>query len=167
MKRTTKHIKETAKPAQPPTYKTPAQELEEFKAKVLAMRYGELIWYQLGAYSFSEWTTLSATGFDGKLLNELRDKSDELWPEFVRLLGLNPDALEAFQERFKQNLRLLRALQGPGRPRNPKLALRDEQIVCMHDLGKDSFGKIARKLRIGREVAEAAYYRMKRNTSGR
>jgi len=101
-----------------------------------------------------------------KLLNEVRDKSDELWPEYVGLLGLNPDALEAFQKRFKQNLRLLR-LREPGRPRDQKLALRDAQIVCMHDGGKESFGKIARKLRMGREVAEAAYYRMKRSTPTR
>jgi hypothetical protein len=48
-----------------------------------------------------------------------------------------------------------------GRPR--KLAERDAQIVRMKDAQKYSFGKIAQKLRIGREVAESAYYRMKRN----
>ena len=40
---------------------------------------------------------------------------------------------------------------------------RDEQIVRMKDAQKWSFGKIAQKLKIGREVAESAYYRMKRN----
>jgi hypothetical protein len=49
----------------------------------------------------------------------------------------------------------------PGRPRNPKLAERDAQIVQMKDEQEYSFGKIARKLNIGREVCESAYYRMK------
>jgi hypothetical protein len=48
-----------------------------------------------------------------------------------------------------------------GRPR--EMEDRDEQIVRMKDAQKWSFGKIAQKLKIGREVAESAYYRMKRN----
>jgi hypothetical protein len=47
----------------------------------------------------------------------------------------------------------------PGRPRTN--AKRDAQIVQMKDKQKYSFGKIAQKLNIGREVCESAYYRMK------
>jgi hypothetical protein len=50
----------------------------------------------------------------------------------------------------------------PGRPRTN--AKRDAQIVRMKDKQKYSFGKIARKLKIGREVCESAYYRMKSKT---
>ena len=48
----------------------------------------------------------------------------------------------------------------PGRPRTN--AKRDAQIVRMKDKQKYSFGIIARKLKIGREVCESAYYRAKR-----
>jgi hypothetical protein len=47
----------------------------------------------------------------------------------------------------------------PGRPRTK--AKRDAQIVQMKDEQNYSFGKIARKLNIGREVCESAYYREK------
>ncbi len=46
-----------------------------------------------------------------------------------------------------------------GRPR--RKATRDAQIVNMKDVQRYTFGQIARKLNIGREVAEAAYYRTK------
>ena len=52
-----------------------------------------------------------------------------------------------------------------GRPR--KLAARDEQIVRMKDAQKYSFGQIAQKLKIRREVALSAYYRMKLNPPSR
>src|ERR1035437_1877331 len=195
MKRTNKNVKETAKPAQQSAFKTPAQELAEFKTKVLAMRYGEFIWRDLNAYPFEEWgRKLSATGYElyvgtfglmvwGKVsptvnkefmtaLREIQHKADERWPEFARLLRRVPDELKAYQERYNRNrrspnhvvLRDARDLrQEPGRPRDQKLAERDAQIVYMKDVQGYSFGKIARKLKVGRSVAMSAYYRIKRN----
>jgi hypothetical protein len=195
MKRTDKHVKETAKPAQQPGFKTPAQELEEFKAKVLAMRYGLLIWVDLtarvsmnqicqqaqddgplirDAYSFWEWTealkAIVPVEEFGAALDEVRGKVAELWPEYACLLKRDPDALGAYNNRYNQNCLLHkvrrgdRELRGPGRTR--KLAARDTQIVYMKDVQKYTFGRIARELRIGREVAMSAYYRMKKQTRG-
>lgn len=48
-----------------------------------------------------------------------------------------------------------------GRPRTQ--GARDRQIVQMKDVQMYTFGQIAQKLKIGREVAQSAYRRMKRN----
>ncbi|MGA3315738.1 MAG: hypothetical protein ABSC64_04790 [Candidatus Korobacteraceae bacterium] len=168
MKRTNKHVKETAKPVQPPAYKIPAQQLEEFKAKVLAMRYGELIWLGLDArvawrvhetgddrlYSLSQWgvkfMTLVPPLEAGIALRELEGKQHELWPEYVRLLKRNPDELKAFQERYNQTKRLLNDLlgdrrdllrQGPGAPR--KLAERDALIYSLYKQEKKTDQQVA------------------------
>jgi hypothetical protein len=191
MTSTSKHGKETAKPVQRSAFKAPAQELEEFKAEVLAMRYGLLIWVDLtarvsinqtcqqanedsplirDAYSFGEWTEALRAVVPVEeypaALAEVRGKVDELWPEYARLLKRDPDALSAHNKRYEQNCimhkvrRGVRELKGPGRMR--KLAGRDAQIVYMKDVQNYSFGQIARKLKIGREVCESAYYRAKR-----
>ena len=55
MKSTNEHAQDTAKPAQQSAFRATAQELEEFKAKVLAMKHGPIIWLDLDA-SVSEWT---------------------------------------------------------------------------------------------------------------
>jgi hypothetical protein len=47
MKRANKHVKGTAKPVQQRAFKRPAQELQEFKAKVLALKHGPVIWCSL------------------------------------------------------------------------------------------------------------------------
>jgi hypothetical protein len=163
MKRTNKHVKETAKPAQQPAFKTPAQRLEEFKAKVLAMRYGEYLWMILDSATNREisrliGTTIRLEEFPAAF-REATSRVPELWPEYLRLLRLNPDALKAYQYRAAWNgtwgwrlsdrgvphvVDVLRRTRG--RPR--KLADRDAKIVHMHDVGKYSFGKIARKLKI-------------------
>lgn len=107
MKRTDKHVKETAKPAQQPAYKTPAQELAAFMA---------------------------STG----LYNPLS-------------IALAEGAVRPVPRR--------------GRPRTN--SERDKEIVRMKDVQGYTFGRIAHKLGIGREVAMSAYYRMKRNTTTR
>lgn len=202
MKRTDKHVKETAKPAQQPAYKTSAQELQEFKARVLAMKHGPVIWMAQTMEEsdndprlLSEWVAMVSAPFPATLrrsfpntpvdkdsaalladrllyaaMREVGSTVDGLWPEYARLLKRNPDELKAYRESYNQNRlppntvsRPRELRQGPGAPR--KLAERDAQIVYMHDVGKYSFGKIARKLKIGREVAMSAYYRTKRNTS--
>jgi hypothetical protein len=66
----------------------------------------------------------------------------------------------------------IRALAGtvrsaPPRGRPRVNIARDAQIVSMKDKQKCTFGQIARKLRVGREVAMAAYYRVKRHTPPR
>ena len=206
MKRTSKHVKEPAKPTQQPAFKTPARELEEFKARVLATKHGPVIWMALTMEEsdndprlLSEWVAMVLAPFPAILrrsfpntpvdkdsaapladrllyaaMREVESKVDELWPEYVGLLNRNPDELKAYRERYNQNrlppdtvVRPRELRQEPGRPRNQKLAERDKQIVDMHDVDKYSFGKIARKLKIGREVAMSAYYRMKRNTPTR
>lgn len=200
MKRTNKHVKETAKPAQPPAYKTPAQQLEEFKARVLAMKHGPVIWMALTMEEsdndprlLSEWAAMVLAPFPAILrrsfpntlvdkdlaapladrlvraaMREVGSQVDELWPEYVRLLNRNPDELKAYRERYNQNrlppdtvVRPRELRQEPGRPRNQKQAERDAQILHMKDAQGLTFGRIARKLRIGREVAATAYYRMK------
>jgi|SRR5271157_33150 len=195
MERTNKHVKERAKPAQQPACRTPAQELEEYKAKVLAMKHGLLIWLDLDArvtinqtcpqamedgplirdaYSFSEWMEALRANVPVEkfpaALGEVQGKVDELWPEYACLLKRDPDALKAYIKRYKQNCTLhrvrrgVRDLNGPGRTR--KLAARDALIVYMKDVQNYTFGRIARKLRIGRAVASSAYYRMKKQTRG-
>jgi len=177
MKRTNKHGKETAKPIQQPAFTTPAQELEEFKAKVLAMRYGEAIWLHLNDYPGWD-RKISETGAAlncmtfglivwGKVsptvnqefraaMAEVQRKSAELWPEYARLLKRNPDELKAYQKRYNRNRRRpkpddvlhdARDLR-QGRGRPRKLAARDAEIAHMHDVQGYSFGKIARKLKI-------------------
>jgi hypothetical protein len=90
MKRTNKHVKESAKPAQQPAFKTPAQELEQFKAKVLAMRYGGFIWLALNGRLRMP-----------PLVREVTSKLDELWPEYRRLLNLNPDQLKGYPRKIR------------------------------------------------------------------
>jgi hypothetical protein len=178
MKRTNKHIKETPKPAQQPAFKTPAQELEQFKAKVLAIRYGETIWLELNAYPFEEWgRKISATGYElyiatfglatwGKIsatvneefsaaLGEVQRKADELWPQFARLLRRVPDELKAYQKRYNRNRRQPKhvvfrdARDLRQEPGRPrKLATRDAQIAYLRDVQGCSFGQIARMLKI-------------------
>lgn len=109
MKRTTKHGKEAAKPAQQPAYKTPAQELEISKF-------------------------LASTGL------------------------CNPLSIALATGK-------VRPVPPRGAPR--KHAARDAEIVYARDEKGMTFGEIAHKLKIGREVAMSAYYRMKRNTPTR
>ncbi len=199
-KRTMKRGKETAKSAQQPAFRTPAQELEDFKAKVLAMKHGAVIWMSLTMYDvddqrlLSEWVEMILAPFPamlrqyfpntctdnrlaaplgdellGAAMHEVENKTDELWPEYKHLLERNPDELKAYRERYNQN-RLPpdfairpRELPQRGRPRKQTLAERDAQIVYMKDVQNYSFGQIAQKLNMGREVCESAYYRMKVN----
>lgn len=178
MKRTTKHGKEAAKPAQQPIFKTPVQELKEFKAKVLAMKHGLLIWVDLDArvsvnqtcqqanednslirdaYSFWEWTealkAIVPLEEFGAALDEVRGKVAELWPEYKRLLKSIPDAQNAYNERYNQNCALHKVARGLRDLKEPgrrrELAARDAKIVYLYDVQKyGSFGKIARKLKI-------------------
>ena len=104
MKRTDKHVKETAKPAQQPPFKTPAQELEEFGAKVLAMRKGAAIWRNLDSQPWSDRGKILPGFFDA----EVERKANELWPEYARLLQCDPGALKAYRKRRKQHGLLLK-----------------------------------------------------------
>jgi len=65
MTRRNKNNEESVKPVKEPAFKIPAQELEVFKAEVLAMKHGPIIWLDLDA-SVSEWTEeLRTTVGDG------------------------------------------------------------------------------------------------------
>jgi hypothetical protein len=177
MERTNKHVGAPAKPVQQPAFKTPAQELEEFKAKVLGMRNGLLIWVDLDArlsmnetcqqaqddgplirdaYSFSEWWQALEAVVPVKELpaaaGEIHRQVAELWPEYKRLLERNPDALKTYNKRYEQNRILRKVRRGDrelqGPGRTRKLAARDARIAHMHDVQGCSFGQIARKLKI-------------------
>jgi hypothetical protein len=107
MKRAKKHVKEKAKPVQQPAFKTPAQELEEFTAKVSAMRYGEYLWLVLDSAPNRDisrllGTTIRLEEFPAAF-REAKSQVPELWPEYLRLLRLNPDALKAYQYRAAWN----------------------------------------------------------------
>lgn len=164
MKRTHKHVRENAKPTQQAAFKTPAQELEEFKAKVLAMRYGQIVQLKLDGCPIGLWSgKLSCIVSDEEYHAadaEVRREFLEHWREYKRLLKLNPDALKAYQERqraYQEQAKSLAAraqclftvgeLQRRGAPR--KQVARDAKIVYLYDVQKyGSFGKIARKLKI-------------------
>lgn len=109
MKRTDKHVKKTAKPAQP-AFKTPAQELLEFEAKVLATKYGPVIWMALTMEEsdndprlLSEWVAMVLTPFPAILRrsfpNTLVDKdsaaplADRLLHAAMREVGSKVDEL--------------------------------------------------------------------------
>jgi hypothetical protein len=77
-------------------------------------------------------------------MREVGSKVDELWPEYVRVLERNPDELRAYRERYKQNrlppdvvVRPRELRQEPGRPRDQKLAERDELIYSLYKQGTE------------------------------
>jgi hypothetical protein len=162
MKRTTKHAKENAKAIQP-AFKTPAQELAEFKAKVLAMRYGQIVQLKLDGCPIGLWSgKLSCIVSDEQYHAadaEVRRGFLEHLREYKRLLKLNPDALKAYMEgqrAYQEQAKSLAAragiftvgeLQRRGAPR--KQTARDAKIVYLYDVQKyGSFAKIAQKLKI-------------------
>jgi len=117
MKRTSKHIKETAKPVQQPAHKTPAGK----------KRLTEIEKQKIGEH-------LASTGLFNPLSIALATGD-------------------------------LRPVPPLGRPR--KHAARDAAIVRARDVEGMTFGEVAHRMKIGREVAMSAYYRMKRNTPTR
>jgi hypothetical protein len=149
MKRTTKHGKGAAKPAQQPAFKTPAQELEEFGAKVLGMKYGEFIWRNLNAYPVREIGMLIGTAIPieefSAAFREAKTKLPELWPEYMRLLRLNPDELKAYsykvafngswEYRFNDAFYAARDLLRPGVGAPRKQAVRDALIYSLYKQG--------------------------------
>ncbi len=103
MKRTTKHVKETAKPAQQPGYKTAA--------------------------------------------------------EFLASTGLTNPLAAALVEGA------VRSVPPRGRPRTNRE--RDTRIWYLREEKRMTFGEIAHRLKIGREVVMSAYYRMKKQDPGK
>jgi hypothetical protein len=178
MKRTNRHAQDTAKSAQQPAFKPPAQELEEFKAKVLAMRNGVLIWVELDArvslnqicqqaqddgplirdaYSWSAWwQALEAVVPVKELLaaaGEIHRQVAELWPEYKRLLERDPDAREAYIQRYDQNCLLHKVRPGArellptiGAP--PKFNLAREALELFQRQQRKNYRKIAEELNL-------------------
>lgn len=180
MKRTTKHRKEAAKPAQQPAFKTPVQELEEFCAKVLAMKYGEFIWLNLAAYPVREigmliGTTIPIEEFSAAF-REAKTNLPKLWPEYMRLLRLNPDELKAYsykvafngswEYRFNDVFYAARDLLRPGVGAPRKQAVRDALIYSLYKQGtKKTDQQVANILehqhgiKMSRQAVRQAYVR--------
>lgn len=158
-------------------FKTSAQELEEFIAKVCAMKYGLYLWAFLD--SAPNWEISRLIGTKIRLedfpaaFREAKSQVSELWPEYLRLLRLNPEALKAYNLRVVWNgswqwrlsdrgvphvVDVLR--QRPGRPR--EMAERDEQIWYMKEELNYKFVQIARELNLTPAVVRSAHERMKR-----
>ena len=128
MKRTNKHTQETAKPPQP-VFKPVAQELEEFKAKVLD-KYGEDgpdIWRALDVHMDYLFTW-----------PEIRSIANQLRPEFERILTCDHAAWNRYVKRRNAlpKIEFFPKLRGlPGTQR--KNAERDALIYRLYKQGTE------------------------------